>query len=87
MRPLESVVAVSFLRLLGRGSSSLLEGGEGMSSGAGVVLAEERLEEDGEGNDRTWNPGGGEGERSSTESSESLSDRSVNGELDPASNM
>jgi len=49
-------------------------------------LAEERREEDGEGNDRTWNPAGGEGERVSTESSDSQSDNSVSGELGPALN-
>lgn len=87
MRPLASGADASFLLLAGRGSSSLLEGGEGMSSGAGVVFAEERREEDGEGNDRTWKAGGGEGERVRTVSSDSQSDGgSVSGELDPALN-
>lgn len=54
-----------------------------MSSGVGVVLAEERREEDGEGSDRMWNPGGGEGERVRTDSSDSQSDKSVSGELGP----
>ena len=78
MRPLASVVGESFLLLAGRGSSSELEGGDGMSSGAGVVLAEERREEDGEGSDRVT----GDGERERTESSDSSEEnRSVSGEL------
>ena len=49
-----------------------------MSSGAGVVLAEERREEDGEGSDRVT----GDGERERTESSDSSEEnRSVSGEL------
>lgn len=84
MRPLASVVGESLLLLAGRGSSSELEGGDGMSSGAGVVLAEERREEDGEGSDRVT----GDGERERMESSDSSSeDRSVSGELGPAVNM
>ena len=84
MRPLASVVGESFLLLAGRGSSSELEGGDGMSSGAGVVLAEERREEDGEGSDRVT----GDGERESSESSDSLSEgRSLSGELGLPVNM
>jgi hypothetical protein len=84
VRPLASVVGDSFLLLVGRGSSSELEGGDGMSSGAGVVLAEERREEDGEGSDRVT----GDGERERMESSDSLSEgRSLSGELGPPVNM
>lgn len=49
MRSLGSSI---FRFLRGRSSSSLLEGGEGMFSGAGEVLAEERLEDEGEGYER-----------------------------------
>ena len=59
-----------------------------MSSGAGVVLAEERREEDGEGNDRARYSAGGEGVRPSSERSDSLSDgTSDSGELGPALNV
>lgn len=55
-----------------------------MSSGAGLVLAEERREEEGEGSDRTRSPGGGDGERVRTVSSDSQSEGgSVSGELGP----
>lgn len=84
VRPLASVVGESLLLLAGRASSSQLDGGEGMSSGAGLVLAEDRREEEGEGNDRMANPGGGDGERVRTVSSDSQSDGgSVSGELGP----
>ena len=43
-----SLGSAVFLLFAGRGLSSLLEGGEGMSSGAGEVLADERREEDGD---------------------------------------
>ena len=76
--------------MAGRGSSSELEGGDGMSSGAGVVLAEERREEDGEGSDCVT----GDGERERMESSDSSSEGkgrseggSVSGELGPPGNM
>jgi hypothetical protein len=39
---------MSFLLLLGRVSSPLLDFGDGMSSGAGEVLVEERREDGGE---------------------------------------
>lgn len=58
-----------------------------MSSGAGLVLAEERRDEEGEGSDRMRSPGGGDGERVRTLSSDSQSEGgSVSGELGPALN-
>lgn len=56
-----------------------------MSSGAGLVFADERREEEGEGSDRTQSPGGGDGERVRTVSSDSQSEGgSVSGELGPS---
>lgn len=49
---MRSFGSVSFRFLQGRGPSSLLEGGEGMSWGAGDVLADERRDEDGDGYER-----------------------------------
>jgi hypothetical protein len=84
-----SLGSAVFLLFAGRGSSSLLEGGEGISSGAGEVLADERREEDGDMYARRWakdrfSSGGGVGERERIETSESEMSEpgaSLNGEL------
>lgn len=71
-----SLGSASFLFLRGGASSSLLDGGDGISSGAGEVLAEVLQEDDGEmyecrlEKDRLISEGG-VGDRDKTETSES----------------
>jgi hypothetical protein len=81
--------SASFLLFRGGGQSSLLEGGDGMSSGAGEVLADDRREEEAEmyvlANDRL-NSGGGLGDRERTDRSESDASEEgtgLSGELGP----